>query len=213
MRWITDHNENTLTGKGSSHDTIFMVFQNSENSTETDNILQKSVNCNLERSRSFRFHLDCQKVLPFQKLARGKIPDNFKTGTINVPENVKDFVTVDFKLWILVRRKTSILTNEIKAPSFIAIKSLLSWVNVKITKSAFTPIILHPATDISTTYKCMKNYQDILNQRNVPHSPLWCDEGVYQIAMEIQLLRPDDELRKWEAFILKILFLHVSVNI
>ena len=73
-----DHNENTLTGKGSSHDTIIMVFQNSENSTETDNVLQKSVNCNLERRRSFKFDLDCQKVLPFQKLARGKIPNNFK---------------------------------------------------------------------------------------------------------------------------------------
>ena len=66
-----------------------MVFQNSENSTETDNILQKSVNCNLERSRSLRFDLDCQKVLPFQKLARGKIPDNFKIGTINVPKMLK----------------------------------------------------------------------------------------------------------------------------
>ena len=38
----------------------------------------------------------------------------------------------------------------------------------------------------------MKNYQDILNQRNVPYGPLWCDEGVYRIAKEIQLLRPNE---------------------
>ena len=37
-----DHNENNLIGKGSSHDTILMVFQNSDNSRETDNILHKS---------------------------------------------------------------------------------------------------------------------------------------------------------------------------
>ena len=96
-----DHNENTLSGKGSSHDTILMVFQNSDTSTETENVLHKSVNCNLERSRSFKFDLDCQKVLPFQKLARGKIPDNLKIGKLNIPENVKKSVTVDFKLWVL----------------------------------------------------------------------------------------------------------------
>ena len=71
-------------------------------------------------------------------------------------------------------------------------KSLLSLVNVKTTKSTFTPIIPHPATDFSTIYRCMKNYQDILNQRNVPYSRLWCFEGVYRIAKEIQLLRPDE---------------------
>ena len=120
-----DHNKNTLTGKGSSHDTILMVFQNSENAIEADNVLQKSVNCNLERSRSFKFNLGCRKVLPFQKLARGKILDNFKIGTLNVPENVQDFVAVDSKLWILARYKTSILTNEIKAPSFIAMKFII----------------------------------------------------------------------------------------
>ena len=97
-----------------------------------------------------KFDLDCQKVLIFQKLARGKIPNNLKIGTLNVPEYVKDSVKVDSRLWILARRKTSILMNEIKGPSFIAMKSLLSLVNVKITKSAFTPIMPHPATDFST---------------------------------------------------------------
>ena len=71
-------------------------------------------------------------------------------------------------------------------------KSLISTVNVEITKCAFTPIIPHPATEYSTIYTCMKNYQDILNQRNIPYGPLWCDEGVYRIGKEIQLLRPDE---------------------
>ena len=99
---------------------------------------------------------------------------------------------MDFKLWILARHKTSTLTNEIKVPSFVAMKSPLSTVNVKIIENAFTPIIPHPATDFSTIYTCMKNYQDILNQRNVPYGPLWCDKGIYRIAKEIQLLRPDE---------------------
>ena len=35
----------------------------------------------------------------------------------------------------------------------------------------------------------MKKFQDILHKKK-PYGPLWCDEGVYQIAMEIQLLKP-----------------------
>ena len=108
------HNENTFTGKVSSHDTILMVFQNSDNSKETDNSLHKSVNSNLERSRSFKFDLDCQKVLPFHKLARGKISDNFKTGTLNIQGNVNESATMDFKLWILARHKTPIPKDEKK---------------------------------------------------------------------------------------------------
>ena len=35
----------------------------------------------------------------------------------------------------------------------------------------------------------MKNFQDILKQRELPYGPLWCDQGVYRIAKEIQLLK------------------------
>ena len=50
----------------------------------------------------------------FQKLARGKTPDNLKIIKVHVPENVKEYVTVDFKLWVLARYKVVLLTNEIK---------------------------------------------------------------------------------------------------
>ena len=129
-----DHNEITFTGNGSSHDTILMVFQNSKHSTETD-VLQKSGNCTLERNWSFKFDLHCQIILTSQKLARGKIPDNFKLGTLNVPENVEDSVTEDVKLYILARHKIMILTNEIKAPSFRAKYSRMD--QVKFVKTAF----------------------------------------------------------------------------
>ena len=37
------HKENTLAGKGLSHDTMLTVFQNLADLTETDNVLQNSV--------------------------------------------------------------------------------------------------------------------------------------------------------------------------
>ena len=36
----------------------------------------------------------------------------------------------------------------------------------------------------------MRNLQDVLLQRDLEYGPLWCDEGVYQIAKELQLLNP-----------------------
>ena len=38
----------------------------------------------------------------------------------------------------------------------------------------------------------MKNFQDVLIQKNLEYGPLWCDEGVYKIAKEIQLLKADE---------------------
>ena len=42
------------------------------------------------------FDLDCQKVLPFEKLEGGKIPENLTIGKLNIPENVIKPVTRDF---------------------------------------------------------------------------------------------------------------------
>ena len=68
-------------------------------------------------------------------------------------------------------------------PSFIATKSVLlaSPKNCSKTRIAFTPIIPYPATDFDT----------ILLQKGLESGPLWCDEGAYCIAEEIQLLNPD----------------------
>ena len=37
----------------------------------------------------------------------------------------------------------------------------------------------------------MKNFQDVLQQMNLPYGSLWSDKGVYHIGKELQLLNPD----------------------
>ena len=37
----------------------------------------------------------------------------------------------------------------------------------------------------------MKNFQDVFFQNDLECGTLWCDEGVYRIAKELQLLDPD----------------------
>ena len=44
------------------------------------------------------------------------------------------------------------------------------------------PIIPYPATEYGTIYTCMKNFQDVLHQKNMPY-------GQYRIAKEIQLFK------------------------
>ena len=34
------------------------------------------------------------------------------------------------------------------------------------------------------------NFHDVLKQNKLPYGPLWCDEGVYHIAKELQFLKP-----------------------
>ena len=57
-----------------------------------------------------------------------EIPENLKIGKINGPKNIRETVTMDFKLWILSRCKAPLLTN---GTSLIATKSLISIINVE----------------------------------------------------------------------------------
>ena len=82
--------------------------------------------------------------------------------------------------------------SNFNLPSYIAIKSIVSSVETIPTLCAFTPIILHPATQFDTIFTCMKNFQDVLLQKNIPYGPSWSKEGVYRIAREIQLLQSQE---------------------
>ena len=81
--------------------------------------------------------------------------------------------------------------NESKiqwVPSFRSMKSLLSKVQVRVSYIAFTPILPFPATDYDSINTVLVNFQDVLAQKQQPYGALWCDEGVYHIAKELQLL-------------------------
>ena len=59
------------------------------------------------------------------------------------------------------------------------------------TTTSFIPILPHPATEIDSIFTTMLNFKDVLRQRGESYGALWCDEGVYSIAKEVQLLRPE----------------------
>ena len=53
------------------------------------------------------------------------------------------------------------------------------------------PILPYVATEMDTIFTSMINFQDVLKQKNAVSRALWSDEGVYAIAKEIQLFKPD----------------------
>ena len=60
--------------------------------------------------------------------------------------------------------------------------------NVTRTTIGFTPLLPYHATAYDTIYTCMTNFQDVLSQTLNECGGLWCDEGVYRLAKEIQFL-------------------------
>ena len=54
-----------------------------------------------------------------------------------------------------------------------------------------SPILPYPATTYDAILTTIINFQDALKQKGDNYGGLWADEGVYCIAKEIQLMKPD----------------------
>ena len=55
---------------------------------------------------------------------------------------------------------------------------------------AFLPFLPHPVTDIATGYTTMLNYVKLFNQLEQKTLPLFCNEGVFRLVLNIYLKRP-----------------------
>ena len=118
---------------------------------------------------------------------RGSIPADYVCSTETVIESDS---LLDYKVWSFVRKIARDKLSHL-FPSFSAINSLVSTEKVIPTSIGFTPILPHPITEFKSVFTVMVNFQDVLMQKNQKAGALWCDEGVYCIAKEIQLLFPD----------------------
>ena len=62
----------------------------------------------------------------------------------------------------------------------------------KVQQVGFLPILPLPVTKYETAYTSLINFKNVLNQLTQSHIAVFCDEGVYRIAREITLQRPDE---------------------
>ena len=69
-------------------------------------------------------------------------------------------------------------------PTWAAIKSLISDYNIPIIQVGFLP---KPVKEHSTVYTAMINFVKVLEQLDQKSMPIFCDEGVCRMAVDIYL--------------------------
>ena len=102
--------------------------------------------------------------------------------------------------WIISRLDLSDISNNTASPfgeqqsmpSWSSFNSVISERKRKIQQVGFLPILPHPVTQYETVYTSLINFKHVLNQVTQSQMAVYCDEGVYHIAREITLQRPDE---------------------
>ena len=142
-----DHEENTKSGIGGSHDTILMLFQNTANE-----IIDKPKEISTKPLAEFEKKaldrvLDCQKLVRAAKygvVARFLLPlvPSAPPGT----RELEISMNADFISWVIAGSATKKHIPDFSScenpsiPSFTATNSLLYYKKYPLTRIAFTPI-------------------------------------------------------------------------
>ena len=178
-----------FSGKDGSHDTILMLFQNlsdDSNEVETVESPRPRLPPDAKKTKVLNHVLPCQTLEKATNMGkRAEIYSDFQTTVGSYDEAVLKNTKRNIRIWSASRSK---VFGPSKIPSFVSVNSLFAEPAGLITRFAFTPIIPYPATEYDTIFTAMRNFQDVLRQKNQEYGPLWSDEGVYRVAKEIQLL-------------------------
>ena len=143
----------------------------------------------LANKRSLSCILDCQTLIRRGKFcSHVEIPADFQPKLPPDMTQIIDRSKSHYETWV-ASRYFSNKTNQ-SFPSFSAVNSFFQDTSTRKTKIAFTPILPYVATEYDTTDTVMCNFQDLLFQKSQTYGPLWCDEGVYRLTKELQLLNP-----------------------
>ena len=100
-------------------------------------------------------------------------------------------ISSDNFLWIVNRFSRRDAHESDYVPGFTAVRSATVNCNFHPTTTILAPILPYPATTYDAILTTMINFQDVLKQKGYPYGGLCADEGVYRIAKEIQLIKPD----------------------
>ena len=77
-------------------------------------------------------------------------------------------------------------------PAWKETNKVLSQSNIIKKKIGFLPVLPYPVTQYDTVYTALTNFNRILGYIDQARLPVTCDEGVFHIAREIQLTRPNE---------------------
>ena len=111
-------------------------------------------------------------------------------SSTDITESTKAINSDNF-LWMVNRFSKREMHENEYVPGFTAARTFVNC-NFHPTTTVLTPILPYPATTYDAVLTTMINFQDALKQKGDSYGALWADEGVYRIAKEIQLVRPDE---------------------
>ena len=197
-----DHEEATLSGVGGSHDTVCVLFQDKPLDIPGKPYLSETGV--IRGIKAIQELLPCQKLQPYIKPAkRPDLPGDYEVTSdlfaMNQDEK-KQYEKLDM-LWQFSRiaqtiRDSSEISNpeenlEQPVPSWSAFNALCSKEDLLVKQVGFLPVIPYPVTKHATVYTALLNFNSILEQLDQNYLPVACDEGVYAIAREIQLVNQE----------------------
>ncbi len=194
-----DHEEDTESGKGGSHDTVFVLAQeNNSKSLHKPKISETDV---IHGMKHFQEELPCQQLKEFSKVNKKiELPENYTIcdNLYTLPVDVFEQIKAKDLAWAISRLDLSQLDDSIvhnvcekqDIPSWSAFNSLVSDENLPQQRVGFLPVLPYPATEYSTIYTSLTLFEDVLFQLKQNNIAVTCDEGVYKIAKEIQLQHP-----------------------
>ena len=197
----SDYNDGTMSGIGSSHDSTSILVQDKPGVTRRKpKISETNV---AHGARQFKHRLPCQELQDYFK--PGKKPDlpedyNVSEDLFEMNEYSHCLIEARNVAWVLSRLNydniaecsiTELCDNQ-SVPAWSGFNALLTDEDLPIRNIGFMPVLPHPITDEETVYTALKNFQGILKQLKQSKIPVTCDEGVYRIAREIMLNKPEE---------------------
>ena len=193
-----DHEENTMSGIGGSHDTVLVLFQSESEHNDTRCLRTDDFAID-KQQKKLKDVLSCQKLVHFTKpKKRGCIDSEFVPSNISRTDSVTSTIKDIEFTWSLARFLSTFnfldatFSDFSKIPSWSAFNSLITEIHIPKTLSACVPILPHPATSQASIFSTLINFQDAMSQVSQSCGALWSDEGVYHIAKELQLLFPTE---------------------
>ena len=153
-------------------------------------------------SQTFTAELKCQTLREFYKPAKKPdLPEDYMVSPSHpVNQDLLNNVGTKEIAWLLSRmdlcetdpRRLNTRPQNQTMPIWSAANSALSVEDIPLKHVGFLPVLPYPVTDYVSVYTAVKNFQSVLEFLDQPKLPVTCDEGVYRIAREIQLVRPNE---------------------
>ena len=167
-------------------------------------------------SKTFDYELKCQEQHVFFRPAKKPdLQDDYSQPTKNIDKECVAASRRKDLTWCLSRldidtddhdNTVNIMPESQTSPSWKEYNAKLLAKEIQRKRVGFLPVLPYPVTQHDTVYTALLNFNGVLQQLDQKHLPVTCDEGVFRIAREIQLICPE----QFSGLILLLSSFHMS---